>query len=244
VNLYERGATLRVALDSASEAAGDHNLVERGRQVITFLDTSTKTLEELASLRNALGFGALALETNALSQSARQLRTGITKYQAKAFQHASTVNFEDAVRNTVSIATRWAKERWRESFAPWASAIDRATTGLLPGDTRQRSQALATAQKLKALKAHDPLADRDKIVGLLNGVQSDGWSAEIRRLGGELTRLLQELENQHQALGPEVRQVLDRAATSEGFPLDELTPKLLERLSVAGVLGSLVVRRS
>jgi hypothetical protein len=103
---------------------------------------------------------------------------------------------------------------------------------------------LATAQKLKALKAHDPLADRDKIVGLLNGVQSDGWSAEIRRLGGELTRLLQELENQHQALGPEVRQVLDRAATSEGFPLDELTPKLLERLSVAGVLGSLVVRRS
>lgn len=244
MNLYERSAGLRVALDTASKASGDHELVERGQRVIDLLNASVTTLSDLRDLSRVLQFGPANLEAKTLSQSARQLRTGFARYQAEALQHASTTNFEKAVRDIVKLATRWAEARWRELFDRWVDPIDRAIDATLVGDAERRHQAKRKAQKMKALSTCNPVTERDQIDEFLAGVEMAAWCAAIETMGGELTSVLQQLEESHRALGLAVREALDRAATIEGLPLDEVSPELLVQLRDAGVLDSLVVRRS
>jgi hypothetical protein len=243
MNLYDRAASLSVALATASEASQDRELLERGRQVVEMLDTALATLADVASFGSALDLGPIPLDTKKLGQTARQLRTGITKHQAKALQHTTTSNFEGEVRTQVAIATRWARAKWRESFERWADAMAQAEAGDLVGDATRRRQVLVKGGKLRGLTARDPVAERAEITESLGGTDMAGWLDAVRALGTELTTLLAELKEERRALSPAVRDVLARAA-ADGLPLDELTAELLTELGRAGVLSSLVVRRA
>lgn len=243
MNLYDRAASLSVALATASEASQDRELLERGRRVVAMLDTASATLADLASFRSGLALGPIPLDTKTLNQSARQLRTGITKHQAKALQHATTSNFERDVRIQVTIAAKWARARWKESFQSWADVIAQGEAGDLVGDATRRSRARALSIKLKALAARDPLAERAELTEALGGTDVTGWVDAVDALGAELTTLLAELQKERQALTPAVRDVLAQAAI-DGFPLDQLTPELLADLGRAGLLSNLMVRRA
>jgi hypothetical protein len=243
MNLYDRAASLSVALDTASEASQDKELLERGRQVVEMLDTALATFAGLASFRSGLDLGPIPFDTKKLGQSARQLRTGITKHQAKALQHATTGNFEEEVRAQVTVATKWARAKWKESFNPWTDAMAQAEAGDLVGNENRRRQVRAKGIKLRGLAARDPLAERPEITESLGGTDVTGWVDAVGALGTELTTLLAELGEERQSLSPAVQDVLARAA-ADGLPLDELTPELLADLGRAGVLSSLVVRRA
>lgn len=243
MNLYDRAASLTVALVTASEASQDRELLERGRQVVAMLDETLATLADVTSFRAGLALGPIPLDAKKLNQSARQFRTGISKYQAKALQHTTTSNFERDVQSQVTVAVRWARARWKELFDPLTQAMAQAEAGDLVGDTTRRQQVRAKASKLRVLAARHPLSERAEITESLGGTDVAGWDDAVRTLGAELTTLLAAVQEERQTLSPAVRDVLAQAA-ADGFPLDELTPELLADLGRAGVLSSLVVRRA
>ena len=84
-------------------------------------------------------------------------------------------------------------------------------------------------------------------LGLIQtALEADGLEAcvvRIQELGGELRSLLEELKRAQAELPPQVQMALERAASEDGFPLEDLTEEMLISLRAAGVLGEFVVRR-
>lgn len=241
MNLYDRSLALGVTLAEATAGSVDHDLLERGRRVVSLLDAATRTLQQTRELQQAFEFGPAPVDEKALSQAARQLRTGLTKHKAAALQHQPTTKFEDVVRLQVKKANDWARARWKDQFEQWQAVIVRAEADSFFGDDRTRRQVRLQAARLKVLATQHPVADRDAIDAQLGGVGMAGWTDAVTEIGTSLTDTLAALDQHQEAFDPEVRKLLARAA-GEGVPLVEMTPELLERLRTAGVIGDLAVR--
>jgi hypothetical protein len=244
MNLHDRSLSLRVKLDEAAAGSVDHELLERGRRVISLLDESTATLQRTGELREAFELGPVPVDAKAVGQAARQLRTGLSKYQAGALQHQATTKFEAAVKLEARRCLDWSKAKWKGRFERWQAVIDRGAAGGFFGDDAGRRRVLSLVLKLNALAVLHPITDRDDIDARLDGVGMAGWTAAVDGLGASLTAEIAALEQQQVAFDPEVRTVLELAAAEDGMPLADLTPELVDRLRTAGVIGDLVVRRA
>jgi hypothetical protein len=122
--------------------------------------------------------------------------------------------------------------------------LDREEQAQFVGGDSNKRAARSRAQSLRAAQRVDPILEADKLNELLGGSTVADWLRGIGTKSGELSVALDALDAERNALSPEVQDVLTRAVSPDGFPLEAINAQLLEQLQAAGVLTDLVVRRS
>jgi hypothetical protein len=183
------------------------------------------------------------LDEKAISKAVSAFRAGLSTHGLAGVQHQPAASLEKAAKALRARAASWVAARWREFFTEFESSLERVEIGHLVGDATKRRDAQLRAQKLKALRVLNPIADASQINDRLGTSQADAWWPRIRRLGQELRGALAALDAEGETMTPEVRAALERAASDGGLPLEDVTAELLAALRAAGVDDHLVVRR-
>ena len=159
-------------------------------------------------------------------------------------QQQTAATLLKAVETERTRLDRWAKLIWKSRFDHLQSLLDRVESGGLLGSTEHWRKARRCASQLRSARNTDPIHAIKELERILDATGLDACLEKINILGDELSSAIKSIDQEHSDLTSEVRTVLDRAGSSDGLPLDEITSEILEALKSAGVLHGLVVRRA
>lgn len=244
MNLYDRCIDASVRLEAASAADSNEDLLVRGRTLAMALDQAAETMEGADRLRTSLGIAEPAkVEVKSATQAVRAFRGGLSKHGPKGFQHQPASNLQSASRELSTRVSRWAGSLWKRQFESVQPLLDREERTHFVGGNSNKRTARSRAQALRAAQRVDPILEADKLNELLGGSTVADWLTGLATKAGELSVALDALDAEHNALSPEVQDLLTQAASPDGFPLESIDAQLLEQLRAAGVLNDLVVRR-
>lgn len=244
MSLFDRGVVLQLKLEVAQTADTGLDLLARAARIFEMLSESADYLEGATRVRQEMNIADRPpIDVKAVTQAVAAFRAGLSRHGSAAFQHQPASTLTEAAKTQRDRCSRWLASRWRQEFAPYETEMDRAASEHLTGSGLHSVVAQARASKLRALRGLDPITQHEDISKALETSDVARWRAAITALGDQLAAALGALDAEHAALTPEVRAVLDRAASESGMPLDDLTPELLAALRAAGVDGRLVVRR-
>lgn len=244
MSLFDSAVDLQLKLEVAQTADTGLDLLARAARLVEALSDSADYLEGVTRFREEMKISDRPpVDVKAVAQAVSAFRAGISRHGSAAFQHQPASTLSEAAKTQRDRCSRWLVSRWRQEFASYEAAMDRTASERLAGSGSHAVVAQARASKLRALRGLDPIADREEVSKALGTDEVARWRSAIEEVAGQLHTALEALDAEHAALTPEVRGVLDRAASDGGMPLDELTPELLAALRGAGVDGHLVVRR-
>lgn len=244
MSLFDRAVDLQLKLEVAQTADTGLDLLARAARLVEALGESSDYLEGASRFREEMKVSDRPpIDVKAVTQAVSAFRSGISRHGSAAFQHQPASTLSEAAKTQRDRCARWLASRWREEFAPYEAAMERAASEPLSGSGSHAVVAQGRASKLRVLRGHDPIDQHEDISKTLGTDDVERWRSAIAEVGAQLTAALEALDAEHAALTPEVRSILDRAASEDGMPLDELTPELLAALRAAGVDGRLVVRR-
>lgn len=244
MSLFDRAVDLQLKLEVAQTADTGLDLLARAARLFEALADAADYLEGAARFRGRMNVpDRPSIDVRAVTQAVSAFRAGISRHGSAAFQHQPAATLSEAAKTQRDRSSRWLASRWRQEFAPYEAAMDRAASEPLSGGGSQSLVAQVRASKLRALRGLDPITQREEISKALGTDDVERWRSAIGEVGSQLAAALEALDAEHAALSAEVRSILDRAASEAGMPLDELTPELLAALRAAGVGGRLVVRR-
>lgn len=245
MRLYDRSVDLQLKLEAAQSADTSLELLARGARLVDVLGHTADYFEGVSRFRDAARIPERpVIDMKVISQAVSAFRAGISRHGSAAFQHQPAMTLAEAAKAQRERAARWLSARWRDLFAEYDPLIERATTEHLVGSKSHQLVARARAAQLRALRNLDPVAnvtELDESLGTAGDVSA--WIAEIRAIGTELRDTLAALDAERATLSAEVRAALQRSASADGLPLEELTDELLAELREAGVQMHLVVRR-
>lgn len=245
MNLYDRCVDASVRLAAVSAADANDDLLVRGRNLAMSLDAAAKTMEGAHSLRTSLGIAEPAnVEVKSATRAVNAFRGGLANHGPKGFQHQPAANLQSVARDISTLVSRWASSLWKRRFESVKPLLDRAEQTYPVGSDSILLRARVCAGKLRAAQGVDPLLGADRLNELLGGSTVADWLNGIGSQAAELSSALDALDAAQSALLPEVRDLLAKAASSDGFPLESIDAQLLEDLRAAGVVTQLVVRRS
>lgn len=244
MSLFDRAVDLQLKLEVARTADTGLDLLRRAQRLLEALSDSADYLEGATRFRLEMKISDRPpIDVKAVTQAVSLFRAGISRHGSAAFQHQPASTLSEAAKTQRDRCSKWLASRWLQEFAPYEAAMDRAASESLSGSGSRAVVAIGRESKLRALRSLDPIAQHGDISKALETNDVERWRSAIGEVGGQLAAALEALDAEHAALTPEVRSILDRAASENGMPLDELTPELHAALRAAGVDGRLVVRR-
>jgi hypothetical protein len=245
MTLYDTATELRVRLEAASEADAGDELLTRGKGVRDQLAAAVRHLDAVKQYREDMGRSDRpAIDVKRLRQAIGGFRGALSKSGPRAFQQQTAATLLDAVENEIKKIDRWVTSTWRDQFVRAQASLARVESGELHGSITLRTTAKSRAAAISALRNADPIRG---LADLEHRLEVSGIRACVERIGqliGELEKAIADIDGEHQAMSPEVRQLLNRAASSGGLPLSDITPQQLAALHAAGVIDDLVVRKS
>ena len=245
MNIFDRATEIQVQLKAATEADSSDELLSRSRRVRMDLDDAATYFEAVNSFRSALDVqDAPNIDIKGFRQSLGRFRGALSRSGPAAVQQQTAATLLKAVETERTRLDRWAKLIWKSRFGHLQSLLDRVESGGLLGSTEHWRKARRCASQLRSARNTDPIHAIKELERILDATGLDACLEKISILGDELSSAIESIDQEHSDLTSEVRTVLDRAASSDGFPLDEITSEILEALKSAGVLRGLVVRRA
>lgn len=244
MSLYERCVDLQIKLEAAQSADAGVEVLARGARLVEGLDRAAEYLEGAAQFRSAANVADTpTLDAKAVAQAVAAFRGGLSRHGSAAFQHQPATTLVDVSKAQRDRAVRWVNARWKDVFAADDPLLERVQNEHLVGSSTQVVVAQARAATLRVARGRDPVADGAELRTLLGGNGITEWVEALRGVRADLQRALEALDDEGQALIPEVRDALQRAGTEAGLPLSEITTEMLSALRAAGVADHLVVRR-
>lgn len=245
MTLYETATELRVRLETANEADAGDELLTRGKGLRGELAAAVRHFQAVKEYRQDMGRDdAPKIDVKRLRQAIGGFRGALSKSGPRAFQQQSAATLLDVVETESKMIDRWVASTWRDQFTRAQISLARVESGELHGSIGLRTTAKSRAATITALRNTDPIHGR---TDLEQRLEVSGLTACLERIGqmiGQLEEAISEIDREHQAMTPEVQQILNRAASARGVPLGEITPQQLAALQAAGVIDDLVVRRS
>lgn len=245
MSLFDDAVDLQLKLDAAQTADASHDSIAKAQELVNALESTTAYLRAVDDFRRAVGVAeAVPVEVKAITAAVNAFRGGVSQRGAAAFQQQYAVSLVSTAKSQRDRVSKWIKARWSDLFTPYESAIQEAETAREAGRGSYARTAQMRASTLKAVRGLDPVVDAEQVKQSL-GVTSpaDQWKGAIADVAAQLESALASLASERDALTPEVRHALERAATSDGLPLDEVTDELRTALRQANVEHLLVVRR-
>lgn len=243
MTLYDQCVDLQVKLEAAHAADAGLELLARGQRLVDALEKARTYLVRTAQLPAALRSGSSpALDDKTVTQAIGAFRGGLTRHGVGAFQHQPAATLVDVAKAQRDKCARWVATRWRGVFTPYEEDLERAASGRLVGELSQRLAAQRRASTLRTARGYDPIEQRGDLERLLGGQKVEDWLHTISTIGDELHAALARLDAARNAMTPEVRDALHRAASEDGLPFSDLTPELVAAIRAAGVDDQLVVR--
>lgn len=244
MSLYDRCVDLQLKLEAAQSADAGVEVLARGARLVDGLDRAAEYLEGTAEFRILANVPDIpSLDTKAVSQAVAAFRGGLSRHGAAAFQHQPATTLVDVAKAQRERVARWVTARWKDFFAEDDAPLQRLQSEHFAGSSSKLVVAQARAAKLRAARGRDPVAESAELRALLGGNGIDAWLQSVATIRAELHSALQALDTERDALSPEVRSALQRAAGDGGLVLSEVTDELLAALRAAGVDDDLVVRR-
>lgn len=244
MSLYDRCVDLQLKLDAAQSADAGVEVLARGARLVEGLDRAAEYLEGAAHFRSAaMVTDAPGLDAKAATRAVAAFRGGLSQHGAAAFQHQPATTLVDVAKAQRDRTARWVSARWKDVFSAAYEMLERVQSEHFVGTSTHLVTARARAAKLRAARGSDPIANAEELRTMLGGNGIAEWVESIETIRAELERALQALDDEREALTPEVRDALDRAASEGGLPLSVVTPEMLSALRAAGVDDHLVVRR-
>ncbi len=244
MTLFDRAVDLQLKLEVAQTADTGMDLLARAARLVEVLSDSAGYFEGVLHFRHGMNTSERPpVDVKTISQSVSAFRAGISRHGSAAFQHQPATNLAEAAKTQRDRCARWLSARWRQEFTPYEPMMARVASERLSGSGSHAVVAQARASKLRALRSLDPVSDSDGVSRAIGTDDVGSWRKVIKDVADQLAAALAALDGEHAALAPEVRSTLERAASADGVPLDELTAELLAALRAAGVDGQLVIRR-
>ncbi len=244
MTLFETASELQLRLEAASAADAGDDLMSRGRTVRADIASAAENFEAVQSYRVTIG------RTDMPPLAAKEIRQAIGRFRGalfnsgpKAVQQRSATTLLEVVTAQTRRVDRWVKSTWQENFAAAQELLERADSGDLHGSPANRIKARNRASKIAAVRNTDPVRDLAALEAHLQVEGLDSCLERAHALISELRAAIAAIDQEQDAMTPEVRTALRRAASADGLPLDEVTPELFAALQSAGVLDALVVRR-
>ncbi|WP_420436605.1 hypothetical protein [Candidatus Poriferisodalis sp.] len=244
MNIYERAGSLKLRVE-ASQIDDQHlELQQQASELLSQLRDRVVFLEMFAMLSDVLGLDERPkLDKARLHQAVDGFRSALTQHNAAAVQQQPAVTLLSSAQKIEESLARWALSAWKAEFEDLSALIGEDGLQGLAGPPVKVARARRIASQIQTAIGRNPMRDLGSIQ---TGLEADGLEAcvvRIRELGGELRSVLEELKRAQAELPPQVQMVLERTASKDGFPLEDLTEEMLTSLREAGVLGEFVVRR-
>ena len=244
MNMYQRADSLKLRLDTSMRDDQSQQLLNHATSVREQLYRCVAFLNQVAALREVLALESPPrVDRPGFRRAIGGLRTALKRDNAGAVQQQAAATLLGTVNKVERNLTSWTQSVWRQEFGDLSAITDEDSLRSLVGAPIKVTQARRMALQLRIGTGKNPVHDIEAIEKTLGVEGLDACVPKIRALGEELYTLLQELERERAGLSAEVRAVLDRGASDDGFPLDDMTDELLSALREAGLLGELVVRR-
>ena len=244
MTLFETATELQLRLESATAADTGDQLLSRGRTVRADIASAAEHFEAVQSYRITIG------RTDRPPLAAKEIRQAIGRFRGtlsnsgpKAVQQRSAVTLLKVLDTQIKRVDRWVKSTWQENFAASQELLERADSGDLHGSPVNRIRALNRARRVMVLRNTDPVRERAALQELLKVKGLKACLEKANELIDDLRDAIAAIDREQAAMTPQVRAVLQRAASGDGLPLGEVTPELLVALQSGGVLDDLVVRR-
>ena len=244
MNIYERARSLKLRVETAQRDGQHLELQQQASEVLSGLRGRVAVLERLVMLCDVLGLDERpGLNEVSLRKAVDGFRSELTQHNAAAVQQPAAATLLRSTEKTEDRLVRWAQSAWKTAFEDLSALIGEDSLRALAGPPAKVSRARRIASQIHSAIGRNPMRD----LGLIQtALEADGLEAcvvRIQELGGELRSLLEELKRAQAELPPQVQMALERAASEDGFPLEDLTEEMLISLRAAGVLGEFVVRR-
>lgn len=244
MTIYDRATKLQLRLEAANAASAGHDLLLRGRNVGANLQLAAEYLEAAEFYRRTVGRSdMLPIDASAIRQAIGRFRGALSKSGPKAFQQQSAASLIRVLNSQTMRVERWVKSTWQGRFEAVRFLLDRAESVDLHGSPVDRIKARNRASTIRFALRTDPVKERAALEERLKVEGLNACLIRVKELIGELHSAILAIDKAQAALPPEVRAVLMRAASPEGLPLEEVTPKLLRALQATDVLDDLVVRQ-
>ncbi len=244
MNIYERAGSLKLRVDTSQRDDQHLELQHQASELLSQLRDRIAFLKMLVTLSDVLGLDERPrLNATHLRKAVGGFRSALTQYNAAAVQQQAAVTLLRSTEKTEDRLARWAQSAWKTAFEDMSALIGEDGLQGLAGPPVKVTRARRIASQIQTAIGRNPMRDLGSIQ---TGLEADGLEAcvvRIRELGGELRSLLEELKRAQAELPPQVQMVLERAASEDGFPLEDLTEEMLISLRQAAVLGEFVVRR-
>ena len=244
MNMYERATSLKLRLDTSRRDDQSQQLLNRATSVREQLRGHVAFLNQVVALREVLALESpSSVDRPGIRRAVGGLRAGLTRDNAGALQQQAAMTLLATVDKVERNLTNWTQSAWRLEFGDLSVIVDEDNLRSLVGARMEVTQARRMASQLRNATRKNPIRDIEAIEKTLGVEDLAACVTKIRALGGELRAVLHEIERGQAELSPEVRGVLDRGASDDGFPLEDMTDELLSALREVGMLGELVVRR-
>ena len=244
MRIYETATALLLRLEAANlEDVGDQ-LLARGRNVRTDIGDAADYLEAVNRYRNTMGrTDCPPLDAKGIRRAIGGFRRTLSISGPNAFQQRSVATLLDVLRIQIKRVDRWVGSTWRENFVQANALLDRTDLIDLYGSPLDKVKAMNRASIIKLIRDTDPVREQAVLEERLGEEGMIPCLARIEDLINDLRAAILAIDAAQAALTSEIREVLHRAASSDGLPLGDVTPELLETLQSARVLDDLVVRR-
>lgn len=245
MNLYDHAGELDSKLKAMQFEDSNLALVAKADNFIDVIDQASFSLASVVSFKARTSItNSPPVDVKEVSAAVKAFRAGLSTHGPKAFQQQPAAKLIEVAKGHNVVSTRWATTQWKSLFDKYSPLIDDAKPGRLSGSSGHRRTAERLATKITMLQRQNPIVDESKVVtDLCDGDANASWRDRLGALADELGRALKVLEEERDALTPEVQNALKSASSEEGLSLEDLNADVLEKLHVAGVAGDLVVRR-
>lgn len=244
MTLIDTATDLQIRLEAASAEDSGDEILSRGRKVREGIVSVTEHFEGVLAYRASIDrTDAPPFDAKAVRQAVGRFRSALSRSGPRAFQQQSAATLEGVLAAQRTKVDRWVASTWRENFDEAQSLQERANSADLYGSPALKARAQARAATLAVLRNKDPVRDRDDLENLLDVQDLEAMLKQVGEIVKELRSAIETIDSEHAAMTPEVRSVLEGAASEDGLPLVNVTPDLMEALRTAGVVDDLVVRR-
>ncbi len=244
MNIYERAGSLKLRVETSQRDDQHLELQQQASELLSQLRDRIAFLKMLVVLSDLLGLDERPrLNETQLRKAVGSFRSALTQYNAAAVQQQAAVTLLRSTEKIEEGLARWALSAWKTAFEDLSALISDDSLQGLAGPPSKVTRAKRIASQIHGAIGRNPMRDLGPIQTALDADGLETCVVRVRELGGELRSLLEELKRAQAELPPQVQVVLERAASEDGFPLEDLTEEMLISLRQAGVLGEFVVRR-
>ena len=243
-SLYIRAAFMLAQLRVASETATKEGTLVHARIVRDELNAGVAHLEAAV----AFWIGARVsqphpVKLGRLGPTIGQFQGALSRKGSAVLQQKYATSMLEALKQFRLSLRKATRSDWRSLFSEFDPLIQRVEKGI-SASLESRRRAVGLAVRLREASRLDPVEKLAQIEQHLGVTGVRGCMDEIVSIGEQLEAALATIDRETQVMTEEVKKILQRAATEEGFPLTEVTSETLDHLREAGVLDTLFIHRS